>query len=272
MPVTTEDVRAAVRALGLSHRPLCVHSSLHSFGWVEGGAATVVDGLLAEGCTVLVPAFSPAFAVPPPPDRRLVRNGWDYDRFPGPTGGLGRVYTPDSQEIDKAMGAIPAAVVGMPGRSRGNHPGNSFAAVGPLAHDLIAEQAPMNVYAPLRRLAAHGGWVVLMGVGLNRLTLIHLAEQMAGRRLFRRWANGPDGQPIAVEAGGCSAGFGRLEPVLAPLMERLTVGRSPWLVLPAQATLAAAARAIQADPMATHCGDPQCERCNDAVLGGPVDP
>ena len=52
--VTIETVRAAARELGLSSRPLCVHASLRSFGRVKGGAATIVDGLLAEGCTVLV--------------------------------------------------------------------------------------------------------------------------------------------------------------------------------------------------------------------------
>jgi aminoglycoside N3'-acetyltransferase len=38
MKVTTSDIRLAIRNLGLAGRPLCVHSSLRSFGWVEGGA------------------------------------------------------------------------------------------------------------------------------------------------------------------------------------------------------------------------------------------
>lgn len=32
---------------------------------------------------------------------------------------------------------------------------------------------------------------------------------------------------------------------------------------------AALAAAIRADPQITHCGNPDCERCNDALLGGP---
>ena len=73
--VTAQDIRESVRDLGLSGRPLCVHPSLRSFGWGEGGASAVVEGLLSEGCTVMVPMFSYTFAVPPPPGRRLARNG-----------------------------------------------------------------------------------------------------------------------------------------------------------------------------------------------------
>src|SRR2546421_900237 len=105
MIVTADEIRTAARALCLSGRPLCIHSSLRSFGRVEGGAPALVAALLAEGCTVLVPTFSWSFAVPP--TRRLPRNGWDYDAFPGRTSGIGRVYTPDAMEIDADMGTVP---------------------------------------------------------------------------------------------------------------------------------------------------------------------
>lgn len=270
MKVTIAEIRDGVRNLSLSGHPLCVHSSLRSFGRVEGGAQAVVDALLAEGCTVMVPSFFWGFAVPPPPHSRPARKGWDYARFEGPTAGVGRVYTPECTEIDADMGAIPAAVVTMPGRARGGHPLCSFAAVGPVARALVAEQGPLHVYAPLRALAARNGWVVLMGVGLDKMTLIHLAEQMAGRNPFRRWANGPDGRAIEVEVGGCSDGFGNLEPALSAFIRERKVGESMWLVLPARDALEAAAAAIRQNPEVTHCGDPDCDRCNDAVLGGPV--
>jgi aminoglycoside N3'-acetyltransferase len=271
MPVTSADVRAAVRALGLSHRSLCVHSSLHSFGHVAGGAETIIDGLLAEGCTILVPTGSYGFAVPPPPGQRPARNGWDYERFAGPRTGIGRIYTTATREVDRDMGAIPAAVLRHPDAVRGNHPLASFSAIGPLADRLVASQGPMRVYAPLEQLVEADGWIVLMGVGLNRLTLLHLAEQRAGRQLFRRWANDPAGKPRAVEIGGCSEGFTRFAEVLSAHMLWTTVGQSRWMLLPARATLEAATRAIRADPGMTHCGDPECERCYDAVAGGPID-
>ena len=268
--MTSADIRAALRALGLRGRALCVHSSLRSFGRLAGGADALLDALLDEGCTVLIPAFTDAFAIPPPPGRRPARNAWDYDRFAGPTAGTGRVYTPESDEIEAGLGAIPAAVIARPGRSRGDHPLNSFAAIGPRADWLIAEQGPRRVYAPLERLAEADGWIVLMGVGLTSMTFLHLAEQRAGRRLFLRWANDAAGQPSAAEVGSCSEGFGNFEPFLAPLARRIRVGESAWQAFPARETLAAAVAAIRADPMLTHCADPDCERCNDAVAGGPI--
>jgi aminoglycoside N3'-acetyltransferase len=267
--VTMRHVSEGARAAGMSGRPICVHASLRSFGWVEGGASAVVDGLLAEGCTVMVPTFSWTFAVPPP-RAEPPRNGWDYEGLEGPTGGIGRAYSPDTMEMDEQdMGAIPAAVVGRAGRVRGNHPLCSFAAVGPRGHELISGQEPLNVWAPLGALAEEEGAVVLMGVGLDKMTLLHLAEQVAGRNPFRRWANGPDGQTMEVEVGGCSDGLGSLDSILSPVMRESKVGGSVWRVFPAEAALDAAARAIRRDPMITHCGDPGCGRCRDAVAGGP---
>lgn len=268
--VDVQMVQSALRSLDRSGRVLCVHSSLRSFGRVEGGAATIVNAILAEGCTLLVPTFSWGFAVPPPDGQRPARNGWDYSSYPGPTSGIGRVYSPTTMEVDQEMGAIPAAVLAMPDRVRGNHPLCSFTAIGPRAHELVTAQSLDRVYPPLEAVADAGGSVVLMGVGLTRMTLLHRAEQVAGRRLFLRWANGSDGRPLMAEVGGCSDGFDNFLPSLAPLTRVITVGGSRWQVLPAAATLAAAAAAIRPNPRITHCGRPDCARCNDAVLGGPL--
>ena len=233
MSVARRDVYAAARTLSLSGRPLCVHASLRSFGWFAGSAPTIIAGLLEAGCTLLVPTFSgETFAVAPLPHHRLVQNGTSpgyYETSQQTLPGVSRIYAPDAPDLDRAdMGAPPAAVLAMPGRVRGNHPLCSFAAVGPLAEELVAPQQPMKVFSPLRALAEMGGSVVLMGVGLTGMTLIHLAEQLAGRNLFRRWANGSDGQPMAVQVGGCSGGFGKFAPILAPGMQSTVVGQSRW--------------------------------------------
>lgn len=231
----------------------------------------MVGGFLAEGCTVMAPTFSWSFAVPAPGHLRFPRNASECDAFEEPKLGIGRIYTPDTLEIDKAeMGAIPAFIVTMPGRVRGNHPLCSFSAVGPRARELVAGQAPLDVYAPLEALVEVNGWIVLVGVGLEKLTFLHLAEKAAGRNLFRRWANGIDGQVLTVEAGGCSGGFRKFSPSLRHLTVNRKVGKSRWRVFPAQAALQAAVEAIRQDPRITHCGHPQCERCNDAVRGGPI--
>jgi len=168
------------------------------------------------------------------------------------------------------MGALAAAVVAHPDHVRGDHPLCSFSALGQQRADLITAQQPVDVYAPLTRLARRNGFVLLIGVGLDKLTLLHLAEKEAGRRLFRRWANNREGHPIALEVGGCSAGFPKLEAHLQDVIQTLTIGRSVWKLMPAYAALAAARAAIHANPAITHCGDPSCERCTDAVAGGPL--
>jgi aminoglycoside N3'-acetyltransferase len=273
MNLTQNDIRQSIRTLGLSNQPLCVHSSLRSFGAVVGGANAILDGLLSEDCTVLVPTFTyGSFALAPPANLNLrpARNGFDPQRVWQQDISEQSIYTPASREIDKSMGVLPAAVVARPQRMRGNHPLNSFAAIGPLAEKLIAGQQPVQVYMPLDVLAELRGSIILMGVGLERMTFLHFAEQEAGRTLFRRWANGPDGEPMMVAVGGCSEGFGNFAPILAPFKREIQVGQSLWQVFPARETLEVAVEAIRANPLITHCANPACSRCNDAVQGGPL--
>jgi aminoglycoside N3'-acetyltransferase len=119
-------------------------------------------------------------------------------------------------------------------------------------------------------LADRGGFVLLIGVRLTSMTLLHLAEARAGREPFRRWANDPSGNVIEVQTGSCSAGFGAFEPALAPFAQETVVGASCWRAYSARETGAEAARAIETNPQITHCGDPSCELCRDAIAGGPL--
>jgi len=270
MPVKEKDIIKAIKELNLSGKAICVHSSLKSFGEVDGGAKTIINAFLKEKCTLLVPSFSYICEVMPP-ENRIKRNGIDYNKalWIDPKG-RDMVYTPESKEISRDMGAIPAEIIRMKDRVRGRHPIRSFAAIGPYAQELVKDQKPMDVYAPLRELALFNGFILLMGVGLNRMTAIHLAEQTAGRKMFVRWANGPDKKPMMVEIGACSEGFEKLAPVLSVIEKRITVGESLWRVFQMQAFLKRAAAAIQIKPEITHCDKADCMRCNDMIAGGPV--
>jgi len=271
--MNVKDIQRAIRELGLSNLPLCVHSSLRSFGWVDGGPDAVIDALLAEGCTVLVPTMCWHFEVAPPPHLRPQRNGIDYAApwVTEPQRGDSLIYSSASNEISANwMGSIPAAVLQRPDRERGNDPMGSFSALGTLARDLVRDQTALDPFAQFRVLADYGGFVVLMGVELTSMTLLHHAERLSGRNLFMRWANGPDGKPAPVFGGGCSSGFFHLEPGLAGLIREEQVGSSAWKVLPVKETVEAAAATIRDNPNVTHCPNPECRECNDAVLGGPI--
>jgi aminoglycoside N3'-acetyltransferase len=270
--VRAAEIKRGLIELGLSGLPVCVHSSLKSFGYVEGGAESVARAFLYEGCTVVVPTFSyGSFAVNPAPHQHLPRNGWGAGATGGRRTASTSVFSPSDNDLDrKDMGAIPAAVLGRRERLRGNHPLCSFTAIGPLAGSLVLGQTPSDVFAPLRELAEQGGYVLLMGVDLTKMTLLHLGEELAGRQPFRRWASGGVGEPVGVSVGGCSDGFEKLAPLLEEFVRLTTVGTSPWRAYSAAKVLRAAADAIRENPAATHCGRGGCERCNDAVKGGPI--
>jgi hypothetical protein len=55
------EIEGAIRELDLVGRPVAVHVSLRSFGWLAQGPATIIDGLLAAGCTVLAATMAPDF-------------------------------------------------------------------------------------------------------------------------------------------------------------------------------------------------------------------
>jgi aminoglycoside N3'-acetyltransferase len=276
--VEAGDIQGAMETLGLSGRPVGVHVSMRSFGWLADGPSTIVDGMLAVGCTVLAATMAPdLFGIPAPLDDRPARNGIDYDEqdrdrdsvasWPGLTDTYDRTRT----EVSSWLGAFSAHVAARPDRVRCALASGEFAAVGPLAHELIGAETDEDVFGPLRALADRDGAVVLMGVGLDRMTLLHLAEVEAGRRPFIRWGRGPDGEPARARAGECSNGFERLAPALAPIERRTNVGRSAWRVFPARPAIDLAAAAIRSDPSITHCPDATCIECADAIAGGPID-
>jgi aminoglycoside 3-N-acetyltransferase len=263
------DVRAGIDRLGLNGFVVCVHSSLSSFGALRGGAAAFVDAFLGENCTLVVPSFTWDTSYELPPGDQPPRNGWDREAEPT-VGYRSRPFDRASTVVDRGMGAIPAEVLRRPGHARGDHPLCSFAAIGPHADAVTCRQTIGRVFAPLEEVVARGGVVLLVGVGLERLTLIHLAEQRAGRELFRRWARAADGSVVATDNGGCSEGFTKLSPHVEALASTIAVGESRWTSYPAAAVLASFERVIRARPELTMCDDPSCARCPDSVAGGPI--
>jgi aminoglycoside 3-N-acetyltransferase len=274
MTILAHDLTAAIDELAPADCPLMVHVSLRSLGTpIVGGADTLLDALLTRGRTVLVPAFTePQFGLPAPAALRPARNGIDYGKFPAePPLAQGAAYTPDCGLINAGLGVFPATLIKRGGAVRGNHPLNSFAAVGPLAEKLIAAQNPADVYGPIRELAARDSRILLIGVGLNRMTAIHLAEQQSGRRLFRRWAKAADSTISMFEVGSCSEGFPLLEPVLRQYARPAVVGDSWWWAFPSRQVLDAASTAMREDQDITQCGDSDCLLCRDSIAGGPIE-
>lgn len=268
--ICVTDIRKAIKALDLSGRSVCIHSSLRSFGVLENGAQTVLTGFLSAGCSVMIPSFTDDFLCLPAEGNIYKRNAWNKELEQLCSAGKNRIYFSETNEINKDMGELSAAVIKTNNRIRGNHSLCSFAAVGQKAEQLIARQDALHVFMPFENLINDNGYVVLMGVGFESMTLLHYAEQKAGRNLFRRWANDENGMPVETENGGCSEGFPNLMKGLSDITKTITVGSSTWRVLNAKTALLRAVEIIRANPSITHCDDNHCIRCNDAIAGGPV--
>jgi aminoglycoside 3-N-acetyltransferase len=276
-PVTRAQLVEAISGLSLDDSPVAVHVSLRSFPRVDGGPATLVGAFLDRGCTLLVPTMANTlFSIPAPLNDRPLRNATDYDAKDAsaaqdPWPGLSDIYDPSRTETDPDLGATPAYVASHPERVRAKRSPGSLTAIGPLADQLMAAETDDDMFGPYRALVALGGRVLLIGVGLDRLTILHLAEVEAGRRPFIYWGRGPDGKPMRSRGGACSDGFANLDPVLAPLETTTRVGESTWRLFPARELVATAAEAIRSNPSITRCDDPACIECPDAVAGGPIE-
>ena len=271
--ISLSVLRDAIRALNLPGTCVCLHASMRSFGEpVEGGADGVLQAFLESGCTVMMPAFSDMYEVQPVPPYMPPRNGaGDYAGFLLRTYTPPEPYTPSSNRIStEEMGILAQRLLNQPGRVRGSNPLNSFAAWGPQAHQLIDGQSPRFVYAPFEALCRLDGYVLLMGVSLESATILHYAEQKAGRTPFVRWAQNPEGRTIPVSVGSCSLGFDRLLPAVQDAVRQIPVAQSLWTCCKAQDIVRLCANALLRDPALSHCGNPACERCNDAVQGGPL--
>lgn len=265
MLVTKDDISKAIKENGLSGKVVCVHSSLSSFGKVDGGADAVINAFLEEGCTLLAPSFSYDYVLPHA--EIIEQNSFEENNQ---VELHTRVYRSSTDEISSDMGAIPRAMVNRPGRYRGIHAINSFVALGPEAEELINCQTFEDIYAPYKKAIEKGGVIIMIGVGLTKMTAIHYAEQLSGRELFIRWALDENGNQARLREGSCSEGFERLAPVTSGMERQITVGNSLWRIFPIKEAVSAYAEAIRNDSGITHCANPDCIQCNDMEKGGPV--
>jgi aminoglycoside 3-N-acetyltransferase len=154
--VTQQDIRQGLLRLGLKGGDtVLMHSSLSSFGWVEGSASAVVEALLQvlkEGGTLIAPTFSYYLQG----DEKV----WD------------REHTPSR------MGVISETVRTWPGALRSNHAAHPLAAIG-LHAPLICRRPHKTGFgpdSPFFTLVELGAFILLMGVGYNSCTFFHLLE------------------------------------------------------------------------------------------------
>ena len=181
--LSKKDLVNQLKKLGV--RPgmtLEVHTSMKSLGYVIGGAQTVVDALMeAVGFdgTLVMPLQTyennePAYWENPPAERRL----WQKIRDNTPA------YNPDSSQF-RHMGEVVNNLNRRAGVYRSSHPSLAFVTYGKYGK-LIAQNQSMDFglgeQSPLGTLYQLPSYILLIGVGYDNCTAMHLAEYRSGIR------------------------------------------------------------------------------------------
>jgi len=160
--VHKEDIKAGLRKLGLKKGDsVGVHSSLRSFGHVKGGADAVIDALLEtvgkEG-NVMMSTHS----------ANLGKDQRTPEEIAKGVSWLLKILPYDSEKTPVTTGIIPETFRKRKGVIRGSHPSHSVAASGTKAKELSEGW---------HRLLEMDGYILLIGVDLDRCTAMHLAEK-----------------------------------------------------------------------------------------------
>lgn len=182
-PHTRASLHENFKTLGLEKgMTIIVHSSLSAFGWVCGGAVAVVQALMdavgTEG-TIVMPTQTADVSDP---------SEWQMPPVPKEWWPIIREHMPAyDQQITptRGMGKIVEAFRTFPGVKRSSHPMYSFAALGKDADYILAEQpleAGFGQNSPLAKLYELDGHILLLGVGHDSNTSLHLAEHAIPNR------------------------------------------------------------------------------------------
>lgn len=182
-PHSRASLAADLAAIGVTPgMTLLVHSSLSQIGFVIGGAPAVIWALmdrLGPDGTLMMPTFSGDLSDPAEWQAPVVPESWhDTIRTHMPPFDPARTRT-------RNMGAIPESFRTWPDVRRSNHPQMSLAAWGHHAAHLIGDHPLpwcLGDAAPLGRFNALDGHILLIGVGYNRNSSLHLAETRARHR------------------------------------------------------------------------------------------
>lgn len=215
------DIRKGLTAVGLCPDDVVlVHSSLSSFGTVDGGADAVIDALLetvGPGGTVVMPTFT-------------------WDRFHDKHG---EVF--DLVKTPSETGRITEVFRHRPHALRSPHFCHSVAAIGPqaaaLTRDTPSVYGPDSTFDMLFRLNA---WNLFLGVTCTSCTALHAVEEQmrVPYREFRDFKDCtviyPDGRQALsnsvefLRKPGFRNDLGKMDAVLAKhqVLRTTTVGKA----------------------------------------------
>jgi len=187
--VTRRQIAGDLQQLGVAAGDVVMlRAAVGAIGWIVGGPDQVLHGLfdvLGERSTLMMYV------------------GWDGSPYDATIGlpelpqqllEVWPAYDPATAHAVQSWGVLAEILRTWPEAKRSAHPDSSFAAVGPVAEELVGEhplQYGMGEGSPLAKLCEAKGKVVLLGSPLSNVTLLHHAEHIADvpdKEVVRYWA------------------------------------------------------------------------------------
>ena len=243
--ITSGDIVKGLQAEGLVPGcKLLVHSSLSSFGYVEGGVDAVIDALLevvGVAGTILVPTLTGS--------ETLSRNNPP-------------VFDPLNTPC--WTGKIPETFRKRPDAIRSIHPTHSVAAIGADAHLLTKDHwfsiTPCDQYSPYGKLAQQPeSAILLIGTDHQSSTMFHHVEETVGTDYhmqagFAKAKLMIEGKEVyrhdMLHQYGTPRNFGIMEDVFVErgIQKTFTIGNATLRLVKALEMVELTARCLTADP------------------------
>ena len=255
--ISREHLTEQLRSLGVQPGGvLLVHTSFRAVRPVEGGPLGLIEALRA--------ALGP--------DGTLV--------MLSSTGSDDEPFDPATTPVAADLGAVADIFWRLPGVLRSNHP-FAFAAVGPRAAEITSDPLPIPPHipeSPVGRVHELNGQVLLLGVGHDANTTLHLAELLAGvpYRVPRYCTVLRGGRPVRIDYGEndhCCERFALADEWLRArgLQAEGQVGHAQARLVRARDLVRLALEHLAEDPLIfLHEPAAGCAACAEARQSGPV--
>lgn len=254
---TIDETANQLRALGVRNGAiLLVHTSFRAVRPIAGGPAGLIEALRdALG-----------------PDGTLV--------MPSSTGDDDEPFDPTTTPAAPDVGVVADTFWRLRGVRRSHHC-FAFAAIGPHALPITSDPLPLPPHiaaSPVGRVHALNGQILLLGVGHDANTVLHLAELMAGvaYRVPRHCTVRQDGRPVRIDYGEndhCCARFAFVDEWLRAqgVQSEGPVGHAHARLARAPDIVTVAVKHLARDPLLflhpAGSGCAECEEARRSVVG-----